>query len=105
MSEQKSTPEQKMTPEEMERRKAEITKFHKEQIEFLNTQYAYEELLTKIDEVRLRRMVAINRQAQMMAPEPEETVPTPPVESETPVAHDGNLTATRTLKKDKDANQ
>ena len=105
MSEQKQAPEQKMTPEEMERRKAEITKYHKEQIEFLNTQYAYEELLTKIDEVRLRRMVAINRQAQMMAPEPEETAPTPPVESETPVAHDGNLTATRTLKKDKDANQ
>jgi hypothetical protein len=106
MSEQTEQTERKMTPEEMERRKSEINKFHKDQIEFLTTQYAYEELLTKIDEVRLRRMVALNRQAQMMAPEPEEA-PAPEATPEAPVAQEPapTMTATRTLKKEENANK
>jgi len=72
MSEQKEQERPPISKEEMEKRKKEITQFHKEQIEFLTTQSTYEELLTKIEELRLRRMVAMMRQGEMMAPPEEE---------------------------------
>lgn len=60
------------TPEEMEKRKKELTKFYTEQIGFLTTQLEYEELLTKIEDSRARRVMAQMRVAQMLAgPEPE----------------------------------
>lgn len=97
MSEQKAQEKEPISREEMERRKAEITKFHKEQIEFLETQFRYEDLLTQIEESRLRRAVAMVRHAQMLAPdEPEE-------KAKEEVKPEGKTEAptNRTLKKEK----
>ena len=96
MSEVKEPTETPISREEMERRKAEITKFHKEQIEFLETQFKYEELLTTIEELRLRRAVAMVRHAQMLAPEePEETAS----KEESKPATEPSKEGARTLKK------
>jgi hypothetical protein len=102
MSEQKEEGRPQITKEEMERRKAEITAFHKDQIDFLTTQVTYEELLTKVEELRLRRMVAVMRQAEVMGPPPEEETDkdAPASASKEPA-----MTATRTLKKEQDANK
>lgn len=73
MAEPKPEVKEPISREEMEKRKAEITAFHKDQITFLETQFLYEDLLTRIEESRLRRAVAMVRHAQMLAPEePEE---------------------------------
>lgn len=61
-----------ISKEEMERRKNEINKFHTDQIPFLETQLKYENLLTEIEESRLRRAMSQIRMAQMLAPDPEE---------------------------------
>lgn len=63
----------KLTPEELERRKTELTKYYKEESEFLKLQLEYETLLANIEDTRLRRMVAIMRQAQIAAGPPEES--------------------------------
>jgi hypothetical protein len=99
MSEQKAQERPQISKEEMEKRKAEITAFHKDQIEFLTTQATYEELLTKVEELRLRRMVAVMRQAEVMGPPPEEG----DKETPAPVTKEPNMTATRTLKKEPNA--
>lgn len=98
MSEQKEP----ISRKEMEKRKAEITVFHKDQISFLETQLVYEDLLTRIEESRLRRAVAMIRHAQMLAPdEPDTTDPeNPPIVSTEGATKESVMTATRTLKKE-----
>ena len=57
------------TPKEMEARKKELSKFYTEQITFLITQLEYEELLTKIEDSRARRVMSQVRIAQMLSPQ------------------------------------
>ena len=50
--------EKTMTKEEAAKRRAEITKFYKDQIPHLKVQAEYEELMTKIEESRAKRLQA-----------------------------------------------
>lgn len=59
--------QKEMSPEEMAKRKAKLTQFYKEQIEFLKTQLAYETLLADIEDARARAVYAQVKAAQMMA--------------------------------------
>lgn len=61
-----------LTPEELEARKAEMLDFYKEQTEFMSVQMEFEKLSADIEEHRLRRLVALVRQAQLSNPAPEE---------------------------------
>lgn len=72
------------TPEQIEEKKAELIAFYKEQIEVLQLQKDYETLATEIEELRARRLMAQMRQAQIMAPGPEQgdDVPETPEETE-----------------------
>ena len=66
------TEERKLTPEELAKRKEDLTRFYTDQIGFLKIQVEYEDLLTRIEESRTRRGMAIIRMAEMMSgPEPE----------------------------------
>jgi hypothetical protein len=71
------------TPEQIEEKKAELMEFYKEQIEVLQLQKDYETLATEIEELRARRLVAQMRQAQIMAPRPEEGDDAPETPEET----------------------
>ena len=72
MSKEKKDEKTVPTPAEMEKRKKELTKFYTEQTAFLNIQLEYEELLTKIEDSRARRVMSQMRVAQMLAsPEPQ----------------------------------
>jgi uncharacterized membrane protein len=46
--------------------------FYKEQIEFMKVQHEFEKLSADIEDERLRRMVAMIRQAQLQSPPSEE---------------------------------
>lgn len=65
------------TPEQIEEKKAELIAFYKEQIEVLQLQKDYETLATEIEELRTRRLMAQVRQAQIVAPAPEDGPETP----------------------------
>jgi hypothetical protein len=70
-----------LTPEEIAGRKQEMLDFYKEQIEFMKVQHEFEKLSADIEDERLRRMVAMIRQAQLQSPPSEEgetDEPTPP---------------------------
>ncbi len=71
------------TPEQIEEKKAELMEFYKEQIEVLQLQKDYETLATEIEELRARRLMAQMRQAQIMAPRPEEGDDAPETPEET----------------------
>lgn len=71
------------TPEQIEEKKAELMSFYKEQIEVLQLQKDYETLATEIEELRARRLVAQMRQAQIMAPAPQEGDDAPETPEET----------------------
>lgn len=60
-----------ITPEEVHARKQEMLEFYKEQIEFLNVQLEFEKLTADVEEQRLRRLVAMVRQAQIQTPQEE----------------------------------
>ena len=60
--------------EEMNARKQEMLEFYKEQIDFLEVQVKFETLTAEIEEQRLKRIVALVRQAQIQSP-PEEHEP------------------------------
>jgi len=60
------------TPEEIATRKQEMLDFYKEQIDFMAVQHEFEKLTADIEEQRLRRMVAMVRQAQLQTPPSEE---------------------------------
>jgi hypothetical protein len=49
---------EKLSPEEIKKRRAEITKYYKEQIVHLKVQSEYEKLLTEIEESRAKRLQA-----------------------------------------------
>jgi hypothetical protein len=104
MSEQKEETLKKITPEEMEKRKAEMTAWHKAQIPFLETQFTYENLLTQIQLAHTNRLEAEYKWIQLKAAMMENLTPD---ESEAPKStspKEPALTATRTLKKEEDAN-
>ena len=62
-----------LTPELLAARKEEMLSFYKEQIEFMDVQLQFEKLGADIEEHRLRRLVAMVRQAQIQSPqEPQE---------------------------------
>ncbi len=62
-----------LTPEVIAARKQEMLEFYKEQIEFMQVQIEFEKLGADIEEQRLRRLVAMVRQAQIQSPqEPQE---------------------------------
>jgi hypothetical protein len=71
-----------LTAEEIVARKQEMLEFYKEQIDFMSVQHEFEKLSADIEEQRLRRMVAMVRQAQLQTPPQEEDDDEP--ESEAP---------------------
>jgi hypothetical protein len=71
------------THEQIEEKKAELMAFYSEQIEVLQLQKDYETLATEIEELRARRLVAQMRQAQIMAPAPQEGDDAPETAEET----------------------
>ncbi len=50
--------EDKLSPEEIKIRRAEITKFYKDQLPHLKVQSEYERLMTEIEEYRAKRLQA-----------------------------------------------
>ena len=68
-----------LSPEELVAKKEEMLKFYKESMPYLQAQFDYEELLSQIDEMRLKRTQIQMTYAQMMAPPEEEddTMPQP----------------------------
>ena len=68
--------QQEMSKEEMAERKAKLTQFYKEQIQFLKTQLEYETLVADVEDQRARAIFAQVKVGQMLA--------TPPIPSEEP---------------------
>jgi hypothetical protein len=67
-----------LSPEELAAKKEEMLKFYKESMPYLQAQFDYEELLSQIDEMRLKRTQIQMAYAQMMAPpEEDDTMPQP----------------------------
>lgn len=60
--------EEILSPEEIAKRKKDLIKFYKDQIELLKPQNEYYDLLATIEESKLRRLVAMMRVGQLMAP-------------------------------------
>lgn len=81
--------ETQLTPEEISARKNEMLDFYREQVEFMKAQEEFEKLSADIEDHRLRRMVAIIRQAQLQ---------TPP-ETEEPIDSESEKPKKRSLKK------
>lgn len=67
------TTTEKLSQEEIDKRKEEMLNFYKEQIEFLKVQEEFEALAANIEEHRLRRAVAIIRTANLQAPPESQT--------------------------------
>lgn len=57
---------EQITPAEYKKLRLEAQKELKEEIKFLKTEDEYQSLLASIEENKLKRMVAISRQAQLM---------------------------------------
>ena len=64
-----------LSPEELEIKKEEMLAFYKDSMPYLQAQFEYEELLSKIDEMRLKRTQIQMTYAQMMAPPDEDPMP------------------------------
>jgi hypothetical protein len=79
MSEQTQTQETPMSKEDMEARQAELQAYYSNQIPFLKTQLEYQTLVTELEELDVRRAMAMVRMSQIMAPAPksEESEPQP----------------------------
>lgn len=60
-----------MTPEQIAERKAEMLAFYTDSLPYLQAQYEYESILSKIDEVRFKR-ASIQMQFAMMMNGPKE---------------------------------
>jgi hypothetical protein len=58
--------------QEMEARQKEVNTFYETQIPFLKIQKEYETLVTELEELELRRLIARVKAAQIMAPPPQE---------------------------------
>jgi hypothetical protein len=74
MSEETNTEEQgkKLTSEELAERRKNLITFYKSQVELLKHQESYEKLVADIEEHKLRGLVAMVRQGQIMSP-PDKT--------------------------------
>lgn len=59
-----------LSKEQLTERQKEIHEYYLTQIPFLQTQKEYETLITDLEELELRRMMARVRMAQIMAPPP-----------------------------------
>jgi hypothetical protein len=78
MTEEDLAQDTELTPEMIAARKAEMLQFYKEQIDFMDVQLQFEKLGADIEEQRLRRLVAMVRQAQIQSPqEPGDEPETP----------------------------
>ena len=64
-----------LSPEELVAKKEEMLKFYKDSMPYLQAQFDYEELLSQIDEMRLKRTHIQMQYAQMMAPPEEGPMP------------------------------
>jgi hypothetical protein len=73
MSNQTQTPETPPTKEEMEAKQAELQSYYERQIPFLNTQLAYQTLITELEELDVRRAMAMVRLSQIIAPPPKQS--------------------------------
>jgi hypothetical protein len=71
MSEQTQVQETPITKEEMEARQAELQAYYQTQIPFLKTQLEYQTLVTELEELDVRRAMAMVRMGQIMAPAPK----------------------------------
>ncbi len=60
-----------LTPEQLAERKQEMLSFYTDSLPYLQAQYEYENILSKIDEVRFKR-ANIQMQFAMMMQEPKE---------------------------------
>lgn len=67
-----------LSPEELATKKEEMLTFYKDSMPYLQAQFEYEELLSRIDEMRLKRTQIQMTYAQMMAPPEDDGVPMPP---------------------------
>ncbi len=81
-----------MSPEEVTKRRDEITKFYKDQLPHLRIQAEYEELTSRIEEARAKKL-----QAQAFLAQAYETMESDDVE--TPKAEAEFKKASKTLKK------
>jgi hypothetical protein len=63
--------EQQFTPEELEQKRKEMLQFYNESMPYLKSQYEYEEMLMKIDEVRFKRTNIQMQYAMMMQAQQE----------------------------------
>jgi len=59
-----------LTKEQIAKRRLDLVEFYKEQIKFLTHQRNYEALITELEELNMRRIMAQMRVAQMTAPPP-----------------------------------
>jgi len=73
MAKEKKDERVPLTKEEVVARKAEMTKWHKDQIPFLKTQFEYENLVTKVQQAITDRLEAeykwVQLKAAMMEPQ------------------------------------
>ena len=79
---------EKLTPEQLKKRRDDLITYYKNQTAVLEAQFKYESVMADIEEQRVKRMTMIMRQAQMAAPEQEEELlnetPTPEPEAAQP---------------------
>ena len=73
--------QQKLSPEELKRRKQELVSFWKEEIGFLKIRKEYETLLAELDEIQLRRMMIQVKAANIMAQPPQNNESSEPEET------------------------
>lgn len=69
---EETTNQTELSKEQLTERQKEIHEYYLTQIPFLQTQKEYETLITDLEELELRRMMARVRMAQIMAPAPDE---------------------------------
>jgi hypothetical protein len=72
---------EKLTPEQLKKRRTDLIDYYKNQTSVLEAQLKYESVMADIEEARVKRMTMIMRQAQMAAPEQEEEEEEPSAES------------------------
>lgn len=75
-----ATPQEELSPEDIKKRREEITAFYKENIKHLKVQKEYEELLRDVEKARAERVQAqvFLAQAYAAGEEPEEELDTDP---------------------------
>lgn len=74
---------EKLTPEQLKKRRDDLINYYKNQTLVLEAQFKYESVMADIEEQRVKRMTMIMRQAQMAAPQQEEEEEEEPL-NETP---------------------